>query len=231
MKKFIQSYIDIVFPATCSCCGHSLTNSESHLCVWCSQSRFEPVGCPLDLILPEQVRLLFSMWHFDKDSYLQDLLHKLKYNHLRGVGIELGSLMGYALQQSDVWNQLFRHKAGSGLPVLVPVPLHPSKKRKRGYNQARALAEGLQSVTDWEITGPSIVERVQKTRTQTGLNSRQRSKNVKGAFKVKKDPVWESAYPIIVDDVFTTGATTFELADAIKTECDNDCGILTVALA
>ncbi|MEX0823625.1 MAG: ComF family protein [Balneolaceae bacterium] len=231
MKKFIQSYIDIVFPATCSCCGHSLTNSGSHLCVWCSQSRFEPVGCPLDLILPEQVRFLFSMWHFDKDSYLQDLLHKLKYNHLRGVGIELGSLMGYALQQSNTWNQLFQCQAGCGLPVLVPVPLHPSKKRKRGYNQARALAEGLQSVTGWEITGPSIVERVQKTRTQTGLNSHQRSKNVKGAFKVKKDPAWETAYPIIVDDVFTTGATTFELADSIKTECANDCGILTVALA
>lgn len=231
MKNFVQSYTDIVFPATCSCCGHSLTNSGSHLCVWCTQSRFEPVGCPIDLILPEQVRFLLSMWHFDKESYLQDLLHKLKYNHLRGVGIELGSLMGSVLLKSETWNQHFRSRAGGSIPVLVPVPLHPSKKRKRGYNQARALAEGIQSVTDWDIAGPSIVKRVQKTRTQTGLNSHQRSKNVKGAFTVKKDPAWETAYPIIVDDVFTTGATTFELADVIKTECDNDCGILTVALA
>lgn len=169
------------------------------------------------------------MWNFDKGGYLQDLLHKLKYHHLRGVGLELGYLMGA--------NFLHRHSQeeldgiDEAKPLVIPVPLHRSKKRKRGYNQARALGEGVAKSTGWEILKPGVIERIKKTKTQTGLNLKQRSENLRGAFRVTDSQPLKGRFPIIVDDVFTTGATTFELARVIHNLNEQSSGIMTVAKA
>ncbi len=169
------------------------------------------------------------MWNFDKGGYLQDLLHKLKYHHLRGVGLELGYLMGT--------NFLHRHSQEEldgiheAKPLIMPVPLHRSKKRKRGYNQARALGEGVAKSTGWEILKPGVIERIKKTKTQTGLNLKQRSENLRGVFRVTDSQPLKGRFPIIVDDVFTTGATTFELARVIHNLNEQSSGIMTVAKA
>lgn len=226
MKNLLQTYIDVAFPATCACCGASLEKRDRYICVWCRYRRFETAVDDDKTILPENILFRYSMWQFDKGGYLQDLLHKLKYHFLKQVGEDLGRILGQS------------YKKNSGVlisegqkPLLVPVPLHPSKKRKRGYNQARALARGLKISTGWEIAEPRAIKRVRKTKTQTGLNTRQRSKNLKGAFVVNDPLVLEGCLPIIVDDVFTTGATTFELARVLYEAGGMKSGILTVAKA
>ena len=75
------------------------------------------------------------------------------------------------------------------------------------------------------------VIRIRKTRTQTGLSSADRSKNVKGAFKIAREEVLQNRFPIIIDDVFTTGATTYELADVLLYGRKGKAGIVTVAKA
>ena len=169
------------------------------------------------------------MWHFDKGGYLQELLHKLKYHYLRGVGLELGYLLGTYFLHMHSKNELDNIYKLS--PIITPVPLHPSKKRKRGYNQARALAEGVANAAGWELMMPGAVQRVKKTKTQTGLNIKQRSENLRGAFKITDPEPFQNRLCIIIDDVFTTGATTFELAKTIYNVNDESSGILTVARA
>lgn len=224
--SFIQPLIDIVFPATCVCCGTSTHKNNRYLCGWCSISRFESASDSEQELLPEKVRFAYSMWQFDKGGYLQDLLHNLKYNYLRGVGNELGYLAGLSfIEKTDADTLQYLDAAN---PLLVPVPLHKSKQRQRGYNQARALAEGLSGALGWEIISQKAVIRARKTKTQTGLNAGQRTQNLKNAFITRKPEELQDRFAVIVDDVYTTGATAFELASTICGDSRN-CGIITIA--
>lgn len=229
MKKIYQSYAEIVFPNTCVCCGISTNSEQMFICSMCRADRFEYADDIQQEILPADVAFVTTMWHFDKGGYLQNVLHQLKYHHLRGIGVELGYLLGkYFLSTiSDDHLKDIPKKQ----PLLIPVPLHPSKRKKRGYNQARALAEGVSTSTGWEIIEKGRIRRIKKTKTQTGLNLNQRSENLRHAFEVTEKDLLKNRFAIIVDDVFTTGATTFELAGTISTYTEIQSGILTVARA
>jgi ComF family protein len=229
IKKFLTSYQQIVFPVTCTCCGSSTEESSRFLCDWCRFDRFEKSPFDQGEILPEKIHFRFSMWQFDKGGYLQKLLHDLKYNFLKDVGKEIGECL--------VQNFLERNEEGfldeimeSG-PLIVPVPLHKSRLRKRGYNQARAVAEGVSCFTGWEMIKQGQVVRIKNTKTQTGLNSQEREKNLESAFMISDPEVIKGRFPVLVDDVFTTGATTFELANTILREKNQKAGILTIAQA
>lgn len=229
IKKIYKSYTEIVFPPTCACCGSSTNSDENSICSLCRRKRFENAGSVVKDIMPQSVSFVHTMWFFDKGGYLQDLLHQLKYHFMRGVGIELGSLLGkdFLHQQSrEELNQFETLK-----PLLVPVPLHLNKRRKRGYNQARALAEGVSRSTGWDIIKKGTLERTRKTKTQTGLTLEERSENLKNAFRVTNSNSVQNRRCIIIDDVFTTGATTFELAKTLYGVNENRSGILTVARA
>jgi ComF family protein len=227
MMKLFQPFVNIVFPNTCACCGTSLQRDQASICDWCAESRFEEAVDEFQ-ILPENVEFVFAMWQFDKGAYLQDLLHDLKYNFLKGVGRELGYLAGRAFidrMDADTLQNI------EGLnPLIVPVPLHRSKERKRGYNQSGALAEGFSKSVGWPVISDKAVIRTRKTKTQTGLTTGQRARNLKGAFGVNSRAELDGAFPLIIDDVFTTGATTFELASAICRD-EQSCGIVTIAKA
>ena len=229
MKKIYQSYAEIAFPPTCACCGTSTNSEERFICSLCRAERFENAGTGQTDILPNNVTFVNTMWYFDKGGYLQDLLHKLKYHHLKGVGLELGYLLGSDFlhgRSQDELDEIYNSK-----PLIIPVPLHRSKKRKRGYNQARALGEGVSKSTGWDIIESGAIKRIKKTKTQTGLNLKQRSENLRGAFQIADPEPIEKGFAIIVDDVFTTGATTFELARTIHETTGKKSGILTVARA
>ncbi|PWN06798.1 ComF family protein [Rhodohalobacter mucosus] len=201
-----------------------------HICYWCGYDRFEHAATNDVEIMPDSVLFIWAMWQFDKGGFIQELLHSLKYNHLRGVGNELGYIAGRTfLDRMDADTLQFLDARN---PVLIPVPLHAAKRRKRGYNQARALAEGLSVSLKWDLCEADDVIRIRKTRTQTGLTTLQRADNLKGAFKMTNNHLLddENRFPILVDDVITTGATTYELASAI---CSSGvrCGILAIARA
>ena len=117
------------------------------------------------------------------------------------------------------------------LVYLLPVPLHPSRFRKRGYNQAEKIAEGVAEVTGYEVCPSDAVVRVRNTTSQTGLRIRQRERNIKNAFEVRRPDLIRNRCILIVDDVYTTGATTFELSSALESHEPARIHILTVALA
>ncbi len=97
--------------------------------------------------------------------------------------------------------------------VVIPVPLHPSKVRRRGFNQAALLA--AQAADRGPVT-VDVLARIRNTRSQAGLNKKERLANVKGAFRVRQGADLEGRSVLLIDDVLTTGATVFECARTLK---------------
>ncbi|MCR9133341.1 MAG: phosphoribosyltransferase family protein [bacterium] len=176
-----------------------------------------------DIFLPEFISFQYAMWNFDKGGFLQDLLHDLKYNQLSGVGIDLGKALGTAMRKRKL---LSKQKW-----LIIPVPLHQKKKKKRGYNQARKIAVGVSKSTRLSLIDENIVNRVKFTETQTGFTLEKRNINVADAFSISDRDKIEYNACLIVDDVFTTGATTFELAETLRKAGAQKIGIATVAQA
>lgn len=229
VKFYFNQLAEIAFPVTCVCCGCSTIYKRNYLCSWCLNERFEPAIVDKWELFPEVVWKQFALWKFDKGGYLQQLLHGLKYQNLRGVGEELGYILGNTFL-SSVSDELVKIVAGNE-PLLVPVPLHRHKQRKRGFNQARAIAMGISRAANWDIIDKGSLIREKNTKTQTGLNLSQRSDNLEKAFTILKGDFLENRLPVIVDDVFTTGATTFELAKTLSDAGAERVAILTVCKA
>lgn len=229
IKKIMTGLRSVVFPSVCACCGFSTAATGNHICEWCRVHRFEfPRHVP-GQILPEFILHRFSMWAFDKGGLLQNLLHDLKYHHLKDVGLELGEQLGEQyLNTPEFMDEL--EKEGKE-PLMIPVPLHKKKKRKRGYNQARVLADGISDRTGWPVAPEKSVVRIKNTKTQTGLSSSERQTNLDGAFLCSQPFDFDLYVPVLVDDVFTTGATTFELARVLNINNRQKAVILTVASA
>jgi ComF family protein len=217
-----------MFPKVCAICGMSLLREQRFICSECAVNRFEKaILTKADNInLPESVVGRFALWKFDKGGYLQDLLHKLKYHRLTGVGEDLGVILGNELR-----DQPFFKSIDSTNSVLLPVPLHKKKRRVRGFNQAFYIAKGISDTLGIEILDRKTIERVKNTKTQTGFSLEKRRQNIENAFKLMSPQKLRNKNIIIVDDVFTTGATAFELVTEIQKASPANIFIATVAQA
>jgi len=231
-KRFTQGISEILFPKVCTVCGLKLTTNENFVCNHCLNNKFEEAyitgkRSSSDSMLPEGIYLQHALWNFDKGGHLQELLHHLKYHRLTGVGEDVGRQLGKSLLR----NAHFVNKL-KGLKVrLLPVPLHPKKRRMRGYNQAFYIAKGVSEVTNLPILKKESVQRIKHTSTQTGFSLEKRRKNINGAFRVKDAEDLNGICCVIIDDVFTTGATTFELSSELRKAGCNEIMIVTVAQA
>lgn len=130
---------------------------------------------------------------------LDRLVHWLKYGGGLPVAAYFATLLGAA--------------PPAGGELLLPVPLHPARLRRRGYNQAQEIARGL--ARRWRLPlRPRLAERLWDSPPQAGLAWKERARNVRGAFRIAGDVA--GRHVVVVDDVMTTGATLDELAGALK---------------
>lgn len=138
-----------------------------------------------------------SMLYFVKDSPVQHLLHRIKYQGQQQAGVDLGKMYGAELRVQESWKDI---------EVIIPVPLHPSRLHQRGYNQSACFARGLGESMQCKVLENGL-QRVRATDTQTHMNRQERLKNTDQAFKVKMPEVLKNKHVLLVDDVMTTGAT------------------------
>lgn len=152
-------------------------------------------------------------------SAVREAIHHFKYS--RAFWFE--NFLADLLLQEAV--PVLRGQTGS---FIVPVPLHPVKRREREFNQAELLAARLSAATGIPLNA-SWLRRVKPTATQTRLRREERAANMRGAFAVRDGAALDGERIILVDDVFTTGATTNDCARALRVAGAGDVCVWTVA--
>lgn len=199
-----QDFVTLFFPNHCLGCSNSLFKGEDILCTRCilelpKTGYHKQVENTIKSRLSGRIPLIYALafLKFRKTGVVQHLLHQLKYNNHPEVGVRLGKLYGKDLLEAG-----FEKK----FDLIIPVPLHQSRKRRRGYNQSEKFAEGLSHLLQIPCD-VSIVERKIKTSTQTKKTKIERWENVKDVFQVKQPEKIFGKRILLVDDVITTGAT------------------------
>ncbi|XOF35300.1 MAG: ComF family protein [Candidatus Electrothrix sp. YB6] len=190
----------------CSCCGRGFsTGRENHLCVDCLESPWE-FDKARSLVLYEEV--------------VAGLIHRLKYTgRLTGL-----STFRYLWEQSSVVNDL-------EVPDIIhPVPLHVKRLRKRGFNQALLLVREL-FAEEKERIRFDILARQRDTPSQTNLSGKERRRNLKDSFIVKHPAEILEKKILLLDDVFTTGATANECAKVLKKAGCRKVEVVTICRA
>jgi ComF family protein len=223
---------NVVFPNVCLACGERVLKEGQHICSFCLDKRFalalsKDKMSSAGVILPQSVKLQQALWEFDRGGVLQRLIHHLKYQQLMDVGVQLGEVFARKIKDHCQIHSIL----DTSEAVLLPVPLHYLKFRRRGFNQAFTIAQGMKSILDIPICSIKAVVRRNNTPSQTGLSLQERQENMRDVFKVRREHEISKKVVIIVDDVFTTGATSFELAKTVTKAGATSVMIWTIAQA
>src|SRR5258708_7610398 len=226
-----ESLFAVLFPSDCRICGASLTIiSRLPVCVECLDG-IRPLSGKVCSVCGERVfsphlfydvggGLLCRLCHavappFEKavaygryEEGLRDLIHLLKYGGVRPAANVLGRMLADAIVLLDP-------VLGKEPIAVIPVPLHASKRRERGFNQAELIARfalKLNPPAGRLQLADHVLERRRETKSQIGMTPHQRRENMRGAFTVTGSQAIEACAVLLVDDVYTTGATVSECA-------------------
>ena len=227
--KYIADFVELFFPRICLVCGNSLLQQEELVCLQClhelPRTNFHLEGRnPVAEIFYGRVSLeaATSFFVFSKGSRYQKLIHALKYKGLKEVGILLGTHFAIDLEKSPLF---------TSVDLICPVPLHPKKEKKRGYNQSEFIARGIADRMGKPLSTGNLV-RVVYTDSQTRKGRYERWENVEGIFALTHPEEFEGKHILLVDDVLTTGSTLEACASAIlSTNQNTKVSIATLGFA
>ena len=236
-KKFAEAAIGFIYPNVCQLCGaQRATSTEGFVCSRCwQQVRFiKPPFCTR-CGLPFQGSLTTT---FECTNCREMKLHfRSARSAVSASGAVLEVLHRYKYKRA-LWFEPFLADLliREALPELrqekwdwiVPVPLHPAKKRQREFNQAERLATFLSAAAAIPMDTP-LLKRISWTETQTRLSREKRAENMRNAFKMRKRRKLNGERILLFDDVFTTGATTNACAAVLIAAGAAEVGVWTVA--
>lgn len=221
---WISKLLDFIFPRHCISCGKiNPDGGYKYLCKNCADGVFshqlmrckkcsEIVGG--NIAVSRCAKCEGKILYFDQSRVVceyvdagRDMVLELKYKG----GIWVASDIAKMCEKLSDFNEYFKDA------IIVPVPIHSSRKSKRGYNQSTKIARAIiLNFKDLNIRMSEILRRVKSTSTQTALSKQERELNVKNAFKIRQNSLSKDANIIILDDVMTSGATLNECARILK---------------
>ncbi|MCH2085081.1 MAG: ComF family protein [Saprospiraceae bacterium] len=199
-----KNFLNLFYPHLCIACQDEISSNEDILCLTCSL-KLPKTNFHLYKENPFTDRFWgrlslengAALYHFVKGGKTQHLIHNLKYKGRKDIGSKLGKWYGRQLKKSAYFNDI---------QLIIPVPLHPRKERKRGYNQSYHFAKGLSESMNIRIDTTTLV-RKEFTISQTEKSRIERFENVIKAFEVRYPDQLKNKHILLVDDVITTGAT------------------------
>ncbi len=223
----VINLLNLFFPKVCLACDSHLTDNEAHICTSCRHDlpltdfHFNSSNA-VHKILYGRVRLeqATALLHFSKKGKVQQLMHNLKYRGHEVVGELLGNWLGEALKPSK------QYKA---IDLVIPVPLHKSKQRQRGYNQVDKFGKALASALDAEYKADVLIK-PSATKTQVFKDRLMRSTSNTDSFKLSESYAISGKHILLVDDIITTGATIEACANTLFQAKDITLSVATMAI-
>jgi ComF family protein len=219
---------NLFYPNICQACAKELVGNENSICVACwkdlPETKFHlQINNPLEQKFWGRIPIEYatSMYYFNKDARIQDILHALKYRKNTDIGLMLGRKFAEEIKMCT-WI--------ADIDCLIPIPLSKKKTQLRGYNQSEYIAKGMGEVLNLEVI-TTAVERIKHTETQTSKTRAERLDNMKAAFEVKEPSMLNQKHVLLIDDVITTGATLESCAEAILKQGNTKLSIATLAYA
>ena len=232
--KILQTLLDWLYPPKCISCRIllPLQNPARFICAYCVPL-FDPIPSPLcpkcGTSVQSETRACSSClgkaFHFSKntaafpyDDLVRDLMHEIKFRKRKRVAQGIGEL----------WANTIRKDCFLKDAILVPLPMHRSKQRERGFNQAEILA--LELAKKHSVPAERVLIRTADTPPQAGLHPRLRAENVRDAFAIAPGHSPEGKNYILIDDIYTTGASLNECAGVLKKSGAKSVSSMTFAI-
>ncbi len=210
----------LFFPPICVGCQKRIPQNQTLVCNSCRQQlQYLSDEMILNKEIPENLNVIIPVYVYDER--VKGIIHALKYQGFKSLGIALGELIA-----SHVKSKIKIEPN----TILMPIPLHPIKYRERGYNQSYFIAKGLENTLNLNLKN-NVLKRTKNTITQTHLTALERHQNMQEAFKLMDGVDFSQIENVIlVDDVFTTGSTLNSAAGVLKSAgVDSVIGVTVTA--
>lgn len=228
MANFISDLLNLCYPLVCAACGNGLFQGESVICTHClyhlPKTNFHlQEGNPVEKQFWGKVPVFAAtaLYYFNKGQRVQHLIHRLKYQGDKEVGSFTGRYLGLELLKAPRYQDLTH---------VVPVPLHESKKRLRGYNQSDFFGEGVAESMRIPFVSDFLI-RQQATSSQTRKSRYSRFENMNRMFVLNERYETRKPHFLLVDDVITTGSTLASCAETLLLIPDSRVSLATIAYA
>lgn len=216
LDAIIDAYYDIrslVFPQCCIACGCHVTRNMRNICPRCRieipltnywKEENNPAKERFDGLVP--IEQGSSFFFYIANSQWRNVIHRFKYDGMWRWAYDLGRWYGAELHDSGHYNDI---------DVIIPLPLHPIKSIKRGYNQSRYLADGIAKELGVAVDGRAV-RRIRNNPSQARRKRQSRWEGVADLFAVEHPERLQGKHILIVDDVLTSGATLYACMLAIR---------------
>ena len=218
----IHRFLQLLYPKCCFACDQVLIRSENWICTRC---RFELPSPGLFLEQPNWIShkldglieydRVHAYFLFAEGGKVQHLLHQVKYKGQQKLGEYLGACVG-------------RSFSGEDYDVILPMPLHPSRLKERGYNQAACIAKGMASESGIPFS-ESYLLRTKQVASLIGLNRAERYASLEEVFEIMRPEELDGKRILLVDDTLTTGATFLAAGAKIKAASTGKLSFLALA--
>jgi ComF family protein len=208
----IKNLLNLFFPEVCRACSNHLSDNELQICTSCRHNLpltnfHDDHDNAVHKILYGRVKLeqATALLHFSKKGIVQQLMHNLKYRGHEDIGQLLGEWLGDELKILDGY---------SNIDVVIPVPLHKTKLKSRGFNQVDKFGVAIAKALNAEYN-PSVLIKTTNTKTQVFKDRLKRISNNNTNFKIVNGGRLENKHILIVDDIITTGATIEDCSNTL----------------
>lgn len=223
----VINLLNLFFPKVCLGCNGYLGDNESYVCTSC-RHQLPLTNFHLDNndavknVLYGRLKLenATALLHFSKKGIVQQLMHNLKYRGHQDVGLFLGKWLGEELKTIEAYKDI---------DVVIPVPLHRSKLRRRGYNQVTKFGREIAKALDIEFNG-TILQKRMATKTQVFKDRLLRTSGNSATFTISENQTLKGKHILLVDDIVTTGATIESCANALLTIEGVKISVATIAI-
>ena len=208
----IKNLLNLFFPQVCSACSKHLSDNELQICTNCRHQLpltnfHNDQNNAVHKMLYGRVKLqnATALLHFSKKGIVQQLMHNLKYRGQEKIGSFLGEWLAEELKVIPSY---------TAIDVVIPVPLHKTKLKSRGYNQVDAFGKALANALNADYDH-SVLIKTTHTKTQVFKDRLKRNTNNQSTFEIINETHLEYKHILLVDDIITTGATIEQCANSL----------------